>query len=543
MDIPMVDEQVLMWATRDVRLEATHFEREGGEIMRSLFVLLAAWLLATISVSADNGEAQPSPTSLQFDVPAHIMTSQVLDMAPSDDKQELRVRTVGGDVVVSEQGSSCNGAESSSCGVTHGPIPPVPPTAEVTDRLVSVDGKSVSLMSFQDVIDAPVGTAAVLPLFKSTSAANILVGFARVEIFRPKTLKFEPTSEARKTAIEEWIQATADYEHDRREWEAELARNAELRERVRHEQQEAQDRERKSRAAREAHERAEFERLRMTPHDAVAQKRREGWEFRYVAEFTAAGPIGLNWDLYTSGKTVVSHLEPDLPAQKLNVIAANDQLIALNGVNTSALEPPEVVELYLQTKLPRTLVFLVSGKRSLLEFEVVVEVPQRIQNWTLSFDSPPILQGWQVRLHLANWSALPNATANSKPVSLMLADPLTACRAMGITNATASVSYLAYRGTCSFIDKARQVQAAGGSSLLVVNNVKGDGRFVPTLAAPTENADIPVMLCVFNSSLLIVLSDLIRRFALVDCSMPKVDGEVMISVLEHDEASEEQNPT
>lgn len=458
-------------------------------------------------VSSDDFTAN---ISHRFDVPVQILTSQILDMAPSDDNQELRVRSIGGDIVTcsaaeSDGGSStCKAASEASDsdgGARRPPVRPTPPMPEISDRLVSVDDEPISLLSFQEVIDAPVGTAVILPLFKSASSANILVGFARVEIFSPTTLNFEPTTPERKQDITDWFEATAKYETAERLWRSELDSNSELRESVERERREAEDRARKLKELIEAHERAEFERLRMTPHDTVAKKRSEGWEFRYAAEFTEPGPIGINWDLNEGDKTIVSHLELELPADELNVIAPKDQLIELNGVNTSAMGPYEMVELYLQTELPRTLVFLASGKRSKLpDANEPPPPPPRPQNWTLTFDTPVILRDWHIRLHLANWSAIPEQH-KSPAMTLALADPIAACSAIHdpvSPNSTAGtdsldVAFLSYRGSCSFMDKARHVQAVGGRSLLVANNVKGDGRFTPTAVNP-DPVEIPVTL-------------------------------------------------
>lgn len=412
--------------TREVSIVAGAVISTAMRPHRFKWSAIAAVLALLVLASAEPPEAVDgvdssaefaANVSLLFNVPVQIITRQILDMAPSDDNQQLRVRSIGGDVVTCGSTGSSGGATTckappdaptASDGPKHGPVRPTPPTPEVSDRLVSVDDTPISLLSFQEVIDAPVGTAVILPLFKSARSANILAGFARVKIFSPTTLNFEPTTPERKQDIVDWIEAVVNYEEAERQWHAELAQNRELRESVERERQEFEDRARKQRELIEAHERAEFERLRMTPHDAVSKKRSEDWEFRYAAEFTEPGPIGINWDLHESDKTIVSHLEPELPADQLNVIAPNDQLIELNGVNTSAMGPYEMVELYLQTELPRTLVFLASGKRSKLpDANEPPPPPPRPQNWTLTFDSPAILRDWYVRLHLSNWSAVP----------------------------------------------------------------------------------------------------------------------------------------
>ncbi|ETM43629.1 hypothetical protein L914_10973 [Phytophthora nicotianae] len=368
-----------------------------------------------------------------------------------------------------------------------------PPSLQPTDRLVRVDDLNMSILSFQDVIDSPVGSVAVLPLFKPVGSARVLSGFARVEIISPKMLEFEPATPQRKEVITAWEKLA----EERRVAEGLARKEQELLEKL---------------------DKEEYERTRMTPHNLATGKRRDGWEFRYEVEFTTKGPIGLYWDLNTRDKAVVSHLEPKLPAHKLNVIAPRDQLISLNGVDTSKMGPEQVVEVYLSSTYPRKMVFLVqmSAERAAAKTADKNPVKRVVMNWTLAFDAPEILRGWEVRLHLASWSTPPeiNETNASLPLQLEFAAPITGCNqfpeaAQSSNNDTSGVVFLAYRGACTLIEKATHAQTADGNALLIVNNVNGEGRFTPTGTIVAEHVNLPVTI------------------------MGKLDGELIMSVVEH----------
>ncbi|ETP41569.1 hypothetical protein F442_11342 [Phytophthora nicotianae P10297] len=137
-------------------------------------------------------------------------------------------------------------------------------------------------------------------------------------------------------------------------------------------------------------------------------------------------------------------------------------------------------------------------------------------NWTLAFDAPEILRGWEVRLHLASWSTPPeiNETNANLPLQLEFAAPITGCNqfpeaAQSSNNDTSGVVFLAYRGACTLIEKATHAQTADGNALLIVNNVNGEGRFTPTGTIVAEHVNLPVTI------------------------MGKLDGELIMSVVEH----------
>ncbi|KAF4316570.1 hypothetical protein BBO99_00008593 [Phytophthora kernoviae] len=372
------------------------------------------------------------------------------------------------------------------------------------------------------MISGPVGSVAVLPLFKPTGSVHILSGFARVEILSPKELEFEPATVQREEEVVVWLEAKARWKAEQEACELEIANNKELQERLETERRVKEAQAQREREIMEKTNKEEYERTRMTPHNMIAGKRRDGLEFRYEVEFATRGPIGLNWDLNTRGKAIVSHLDQKLPAERINVIAPRDHLIALNGIDTSKMGPQEAVDVYLGSSLPRKLVFLVEISAERAAAKAAANAgPQAVVNWTLAFSTPDVLSGWEVRLHLAKWSAPPESNmANDNSRRLMrlaFTTPITGCNPFPAVpsladDEAAGVVYLAYRGGCSFIDKANTVQAANGQALLVVNNVKGDGRFKPATVSIDEHVDIPVTL------------------------MSKLDGELIMSVLEHKEA-------
>jgi hypothetical protein len=284
----------------------------------------------------------------------------------------------------------------------------------------------------------------------------------------------------------------------------------------------------------------------MTPHDRISEKRAKGVEFRYEAEFPRNGPIGINWDLHTTHKTVVSYLEPKLRAFSLGIIAANDQLIQLNDVNTTAMGPHEVVAEYVNMAPPRTLVFLCAATAK--KPSVVVDdasTPRIIQNWTLAFVEPQVLRGWHVRLHLVNWSAMPEldeSSGHSSEMRLAQANSFLACLPLSPTakssrNDAMRVMHVVYRGECSFMDKADAVRQANGTAMLVLNNVKGEGRFPPGVPL-TGNVPIPVTMYVnlFNCGYEIRL--IVPHFCyFARRRISKLDGGIVLSVMERQEPS------
>ncbi|KAG7393769.1 Dynactin subunit 6 [Phytophthora pseudosyringae] len=458
-----------------------------------------------------------------------VNRSVVLEHLP--ETRDLRVRSIEEEEVVevkveadASTGKSCDSTakpcplEANDTGIDENAVPP--PSLQPTDRLVRVDGQNVSVLSFQDVIDGPVGSVAVLPLFKPVGSVHVLSGFARVEILSPKMLEFEPATPQREDFVVAWVEEKARLKAEREAREREIANDKELQERLAQERRVAEALAKKEQELLAKLDREEYERTRMTPHSLAAGKRRDGWEFRYEVEFKTKGPIGLNWDLNTRDNAVVSHLEPNLPAQELNVIAPRDQLISLNGVDTSKMEPQEVVQVYLSSALPRKMVFLVqmSAERAAAKAAERNPVKRVVMNWTLAFDAPVVLRGWEVRLHLASWSTTPETidTNSSLPLQLEFATPITGCNQFleapqSSNNNSVGVVYLAYRGVCTLIEKANHAQIANGKALLIVNNVDGEGRFTPTAAVVVEHVEVPVTL------------------------MGKLDGELIMSVMEHHE--------
>eukprot|EP00644_Phytophthora_capsici_P000135 jgi/Phyca11/100347/e_gw1.4.606.1 len=450
--------------------------------------------------------------SLRFPVLFDAIINRSVVLEHSRETRDLRVLSIEREGVV-EVEVEVDAATVSSCNATTKACPPEvndteidensvpPPSLQQTDRLVRVDGENVSTLSFQDVIDSAAGSVAVLPLFKPIGSAHVLSGFARVEILSPKLLEFEPAIPEREQVVMAWIEEKARLKAEREAREREIANNKELQERLEKERLLAEALAKKEEELLAKLDREEYERTRMTPHNLAAGKRRDGWEFRYEVEFKTKGPIGLNWDLNTRDKAVVSHLEPELPAQQLNVIAPRDQIISLNGVDTSKMGPQEVVEVYLSSAIPRKMVFLVqmSAERAAAKSAEKNPVKRVVMNWTLAFDAPEVLRGWEVRLHLASWSVPPqiNETNASLPLQFELPTPITGCSSFPVpqsSNETAGVVYLAYRGACTLVEKAKNARTANGSALLIVNNANGEGRFTPSGTVVVERVDVPVTL-------------------------------------------------
>ncbi|KAF1332061.1 hypothetical protein FI667_g3841, partial [Globisporangium splendens] len=495
----------------------------------TLCVLVAASSDATVDVVTENPigteEHQTPPLDLRFEVPFNA--TQDLDIEYLAETQDLRVKRVLSAASLSSIAQAQVCPAEGTCSVQEdkherdGHL-----MVQSSDRLVRADGVEISIKSFEEVIDGPIGSVVVLPLFKVSvdgdsghGDANVPSGFARIEIFHPTSLEFEPTSVNRKADIQEWKTIVAKREQEELERKIAAANDVAAREQEEQERRIAEENARLERETRERLEKEELERLSMTPHDRISEKRAKGVEFRYEVEFPRNGPIGINWDLHTTHKTVVSCLEPKLRAYSLGIIAANDQLIQLNDVNTTAMGPHEVVAEYVKMTPPRTLLFLcaATAKKPVAAVDDAA-TPRMIQNWTLAFVEPQVLRGWHVRLHLVNWSVMPEldeSTGHSAEMRLAQANPFLAClplspTAKSLRNDAMKVMHVVYRGECSFMDKADAVRQANGTAMLVLNNAKGEGRFPPGVPL-TGNVPIPVTM------------------------ISKLDGEIVLSVMERQE--------
>jgi len=62
----------------------------------------------------------------------------------------------------------------------------------------------------------------------------------------------------------------------------------------------------------------------------------------------------------------------------------------------------------------------------------------------------------------------PYITSNCDPLELKIANPFLACHSP-ISNVNASIA-LVIRGNCAFVDKARNVELAGGQGMIVMND-------------------------------------------------------------------------
>lgn len=500
---------------------------------------------STSDLPSDPPVIDPSalaPSDLRFAVPFPLAVAQGLAVdTHTQQQQQLLVKSVQTQQLASAPSATASQQhqqqqQDQTC-ATDLELPPGP--VRVSDQLVRADGVEISRQPLEDALRGPVGSVALLPLFTPSASADRssahgathttepqLSAFVRIEIVHPMTLEFEPTTDARKREVAVWRALVAQHKQEQLEREAAAALDTTAREQEERDRLAAIENAELERDTREKHERFESERLSHTSHERVGWKRTQGLEFRYAVEFVRDGPIGINWDLHTTDKTVVSYLEPNLRAAALGVIAPRDQLIQLNDVNTTDMGPHDVVRAYVQTPLPRTLVFLCAATTSESplggvrdnDAAVAKDVPQ---NWTLAFDAPAVLRGWHVRLHLVNWSAMPEldaATNATRAMALVQADPFLACHpltalpstAVGAggggddhsTDAAASqldALIVTYRGGCSFVDKAEHVRRVGGRAMLVLNNVKGEGRFPPGVPA-TGDVPLPVTMCVATSS-------------------------------------------
>jgi hypothetical protein len=78
----------------------------------------------------------------------------------------------------------------------------------------------------------------------------------------------------------------------------------------------------------------------------------------------------------------------------------------------------------------------------------------------------------QVSLGVLGGFGAPAQRVRTPPTSLLLADPLDACDIL--LDIAPGAVVLAERGNCSFVDKALNVQKAGGSAMMLFNNASGE---------------------------------------------------------------------
>jgi hypothetical protein len=153
--------------------------------------------------------------------------------------------------------------------------------------------------------------------------------------------------------------------------------------------------------------------------------------------------------------------------------------------------PAQVVQTYVASAPPRRLVFRCAASATKTASAAAAVVQEKRQNWTMVFESPTILRGWHTRLHLATWSLEPETLA-SQSLTLVAAKPITGCQPLEDARGDAS-GYLSYRGACSFVEKAERAISSRARALVVVNNVKGLGRF-PGKMPDVANVNLPVLM-------------------------------------------------
>lgn len=122
----------------------------------------------------------------------------------------------------------------------------------------------------------------------------------------------------------------------------------------------------------------------------------------------------------------------------------------------------------------------------------------------VAVDAPRVLQGDQGAVTVAAWALQPS----SDEVDLVLADPLDGCAGtllpepervvLGAPPANRQRFVLTKRGGCSFVDKARALQAVSGVDGVLLYNTEDEPVKMPAGGAPTE--DIRVVVAMVGSN-------------------------------------------
>nr|AIG56243.1 secreted protein [Achlya hypogyna] len=220
---------------------------------------------------------------------------------------------------------------------------------------------------------------------------------------------------------------------------------------------------------------------------AVARHRRRGEAVRYVVTVRTPKPIGVAWNMAEPARAVVQAVEAGSVVANLSVVAAGDVLVGIGLTNVSGASLADVIKRYAASPLPRQLVFVTPSSSPVADDEApATSTP--LQH-ALEFQDT-LLRNWTVPLAVAAWSTVADALG---PVAVVVSDPAAACSPLKQSLPPAPVLVLAYRGVCSFPDKAQRVLDAGGSGLLLVNNAPGAARF-PALPSEPPTSPIPVAL-------------------------------------------------
>jgi hypothetical protein len=192
-----------------------------------------------------------------------------------------------------------------------------------------------------------------------------------------------------------------------------------------------------------------------------AQMRQEGKEFVYLVTFSEVGPMGITFDLSGTQGTYVADIAPGSAAHGLGV-TVGDQLVEVNGIDTSEVGPDVATRRLLEAEWPRVLALRVPEK----------EKPKEAQRLWLTIHEPAILVGEHELRTALEWggnrtdagcpslplvTVLPDTACHSSPGSLsspVLSPPL---GADGGGNEVAAL-VLVRRGNCAFVEKAANVQ-------------------------------------------------------------------------------------
>lgn len=244
-----------------------------------------------------------------------------------------------------------------------------------------------------------------------------------------------------------------------------------------------------------------FEGSRMLPPDSDPVTSHEGSgaedaSFRllksaFSVKFTAGERTGLAFDDGLRVRRFVLDAAGNIPAvQRLEHVSVGDTLIAINGENEPVRELlrqkwPSLTALHKIEALPRpmTLHFLpADGDGS---FKRVSDLQNHLSPGDLRADNfehvDLAVEGTHHRHdagHLGESNSayrILRAEFGASPTCarrrLEIADPMHGCGELN-REVLAGTFVVAVRGHCTFVDKARNVQAAGGVGLLVLNNAQ-----------------------------------------------------------------------
>jgi hypothetical protein len=234
--------------------------------------------------------------------------------------------------------------------------------------------------------------------------------------------------------------------------------------------------------------------------------RQAGLDYWFVVSFDEPGTMGLQLEA-NSPKAVISFVVPGTPAASLKggKLVKGDRLVGVNGVDTSEMNARGALMTIGDSEWPRKLKFIRpetadSRKRKALMAE---EEAKNLPTTRITVSKPKVLIG-SYNVTWADWGGpIPN---DCTPLKFELGflseegDP-NSCDYPYEYDPEADNSYvfdpdapihMAFRGHCTFVEKARIAQSRPSGGLVVIQTADGPATKMPAGSVDVSDLKIPV---------------------------------------------------